>query len=141
MDPLSISASVVALLQLSANLVSLTYNFLTAGKDAQAAITNLRTQLHDLESLLLSFQALLDEHASTSSAGTTIRLAEWSTWLQECHDLIECFVAKLNPPTSKWKQFGDRLRWPIKEKDMLKLVDLIKQRKSSIALGVNLDQM
>jgi len=135
-DPVGIGCTIVALLQMSAKVISLTYNFLEAGRDAQIAITNLCSELRYLEGLLRSLHTLHDQHQDPPD----LLVAEWKAWLQECHDLLEAFIGKLTPSPSRVGRLADRLRWPLREKDMEKLVRMIEQKKSSIVLGLNLGQ-
>ncbi|KAF8523103.1 hypothetical protein BU17DRAFT_86216 [Hysterangium stoloniferum] len=139
MDPLSLTASVIAVLQLSSQIVSSTYNFLSADKSIQSNIDNIRTEIRELESLLLALQALLSEQTSLSVSNYD-RLRDWKKWLSDCQESLENLLLKLTQPLSKWKRLGTRLTWPLKEKDVEKVTELVRSRKQSIGLGLAIDQ-
>ncbi|KAF8523099.1 hypothetical protein BU17DRAFT_86205 [Hysterangium stoloniferum] len=139
MDPLSLTASVIAVLQLSYEIVSSAYNFLSADKSIQSNIDNIRTEIRELESLLLALQALLSEQTSLSVPNYD-RLRDWKKWLSDCQELLENILLTLTKPLSKWKRLGTRLTWPLKEKDVEKVTELVRSRKQSIGLGLAIDQ-
>ena len=138
MDPLSVSASVIAVLQLVNSVASFTYDFLKAGREAQAASTHLRTELFRLETILMQLKGILHEDKSKDFSYTLLR--DIVSWLDECRVLLEDFSSCLKRSNTRLGQISDRFIWPLKEKQLRKLINLTNQTKNWVLLGLTVHQ-
>ena len=140
-EALAFGASVIAVLQISSKVASLSYNYLHTAKDAAQHIASLRNELRDLENLLLAFQGLLDNQGVSEDADD---LASMASWLDECHIELEMLVGKLEQPLTRrqrLKLVAEKLLWPLKEADTAKLLDLLSRKKSSMAVGLGIENL
>ena len=59
-DPLSVIASVAGLVQVSANILSITQQLYTSGKDAPASIRRIKDEMEDLHLIFRQVQSLIE---------------------------------------------------------------------------------
>jgi hypothetical protein len=138
---LALGASVIAVLQISSKVTSLSYNYLQAARDAQHNISSLRGELRDLENLLLAFQGLLEDREVSKDVGDFASMADW---LDECRLELEALMGKLEKPLTKRQRFvmaTERLIWPLREADTAKLLDLINRKKGSLSVGLGIENL
>ncbi|KIJ36492.1 hypothetical protein M422DRAFT_261042 [Sphaerobolus stellatus SS14] len=138
MDPLSATANIVAVLQLVSGVSSLTYNFVTAGRQAQAASSHTRTELFRLETVLLQLKSLFHEDKTKDVPHTLLR--DIATWLEECRSLLEDLTICLRRSDTRIGRISDRLLWPLKEKQVHKLMELTGRTKTWVLLGLTVQQ-
>jgi len=152
MDPLSITASLIAVLQISGTVISALYEYRTgvksASKDAARIITELNSLRSILESLLQAVEKE-DSNASFNSDGGS-RLANFQALTQEngelkrCQADLEAVSMKLDGDEagslSGWKKMRRALVWPFKEKDVEKMLQSVQKAKSTMQFALSADQ-
>ena len=148
MDPLSISVSIVALIQATNEVVALCYNFATS-KSAARTISELLDQLKSLRNVLESLEQLCKGNSSTEP-GTSLRLGtiaalcdiENGPIAKELMYLDE----KLRPPNwasrdgSRRKALVQSLTWPLKEAESTKTLQSIERLKTNLQLALTANQ-
>jgi hypothetical protein len=151
MDPLSITASLIAVLQISGTVISALYEYRNgvkgASKDAARIIAELNSLRGILESLL---QAVEKEDYKASSNGGGSRLANFQALthpdgeLKRCQADLEAVSAKLvgddAGSLSGWKKVRKALIWPFKEKDVEKLLQSVQKATSTMQFALSADQ-
>ena len=148
MDPLTISVSIIALIQATNEVVSLCYNF-TAGKSTTRTISDLLDQLKSLRNVLESLEQFCKSNdptdPATSSQIRTITplcdiengpIAKELTYLDEV----------LRPPSwasrdgSRRKALVQSLTWPLKEAETTKTLQSIERLKTTLQLALTVNQ-
>ena len=148
MDPLSISAGIIALIQATNEFVSLCYNFATA-KNTARIISDLLDQLKSLRNVLESLEQYcksndLSDPATSAQLGTITALcdSENSPISKELTYLGE----KLRLPSwvgrdgSRRKVLVQSLTWPLKEAETTKTLENIQRLKSDLQLALTVNQ-
>lgn len=142
MDPLSISASVIAVLQISGKVISATYNYSIGVKEGAKNASRIRTAVKDLQVVLESLlELLLTESIDASGRLTTLaKLNEDDGSMQNCRVILERLESELQPQTG-WRAARDALTWPLREEVVQKYLRTIEDIKSTLNLALGLDQM
>ncbi|RYP11922.1 hypothetical protein DL767_011214 [Monosporascus sp. MG133] len=132
MDPLSTTASIIAILQLSSDVVKYIIGATGATKDRR----RLREEILACESVLLQLQ----DHADDADEGTKwwekIRALEGPDKpLYRLGIALEAVMAKLEPKKSLDKALSV-LKWPFDEKEVEKLISAMQREKSLLQLAM-----
>ena len=149
MDPLSITVSIVALIQTTNQVVSLCYNFAT-GKSTVRTISELLDQLKSLRNVLESLEQFCKSNDLTDPATTSSQLGT----IKELCDMDNGPIAKelayleevLRPPNwasrdgSRRKALVQSLTWPLKEAETAKTLENIERLKTNLQLALTVNQ-
>jgi len=127
-EALSFVASIVAVLQLSGKIAS----YIGAAKDTKSDIVRIQAEL---EVILAALQDMIDRNTALKT------LERCGQCLSRCEEVVNDVVEKLEQSENIWKRIGGPLLWPLREKDMAKLLNAITQQKSTIALALAVDHM
>lgn len=136
-DPLSFSASIVALLKLSSAVVSCLSKVYHAHKERRSLLSEVSTLTGLLH--LLKDQAEREklESSQTWTLTTNILLAPCGP-LDQLKDALEMLVAKL-VPSGTFRAFGNSLKWPFQQQDVLGALNKIERQKISLLLALEND--
>jgi hypothetical protein len=143
MDPLSVTASLIAILQISGTVISTLYEYRKgvkyASKDAAKIIEELNSLRGVLECLLSAAEneELVTEGLSRLS--TFRQLAKPNGELERCKVDLLALNAELQPE-SGWKALRQALIWPLKETDVKNTLDNIQRYKSTLHFALSTDQ-
>ncbi|RYP52862.1 hypothetical protein DL768_002111 [Monosporascus sp. mg162] len=132
MDPLSTTASIIAILQLSSDVVKYIIGATGATKDRR----RLREEILACESILLQLQ----DHADDADEGTKwwekIKALEGpDTPLYRLGIALQAVMAKLEPKKGLDKALS-ALKWPFDEKEVEKLISAMQREKSLLQLAM-----
>lgn len=139
MDGLSGAASIIAVVDISAEVASLCFQYSVAVKDAKRDIERLRKKVIDVKNVLEEVQKLLDKE-DKSQLSTTRTLLDS---LKECHQQLQGLKAQLEPSRGRktMQQFGFRaLKWPFTSKQVEKMVASLEQYEHVFSLALQVDQ-
>ncbi len=143
MDPLSLTASIIAVLQLSATVVQ----YLNTAADAGSQKSRLHNEITSCEALLKEIRkntsgpkAPVDgPDAIREQEATTIREQEIKNGpLEELKNALTLLKAKLEPRKGL-RNALDVLKWPLEEKGVEKILSSIERQKSLLQLAVAVD--
>jgi len=140
MDPLSLTASIITVIELSGAVVRICYNFRKSVKGASgeaAKITKELNALHNVLEQLLEF-AESEERAGTSRLSSLSSLTKLDGPLARCQGESEILGQKLKPETGL-KQIGNALSWPFKEGEVRKALEGLGSIKASLQLALIID--
>lgn len=141
MDPLSVSASVIAILQLSGKIISACIAYISSVRDAPK---DLRTIMVEIQSL----QAIVRVMDLTSSQSTRVDdglgapLEACRASLKELSDLLDHQTTQsspqVGPPAKKSKTLPtlSSLAWPLKHRRVKALMEDISRHKATITLSL-----
>jgi hypothetical protein len=139
MDGLSGAASVIAVIDISAKIGSLCFQYSKAVKDAKDDIERVQRKVGDIERIQKDIKKLL-EGPHKSRFSTTHRLFDsLSQCLQELKDL----KVKLDPGKTRktMSRFGVRaLQWPFTSKQVDKIVSNLEGYEQTFGLALQVDQ-
>jgi len=139
MDGFSTTASVIAVIELSAKVGSLCAQYCTAVKNAKTDITRLRCKVESLNSIVKDCRDLLDgQHGSKLESSRRLRHA-----LNECSSNLEKLKNKLEPLSGHktMSRLGIRaLRWPFNSGEVDRIILELHESKDEVALAMQVDQ-
>ncbi|KAH8803296.1 hypothetical protein F5884DRAFT_903864 [Xylogone sp. PMI_703] len=142
MDGISAGASIIALIQISAQLFNLCQNYYVGVKGARDDIRRLRNELITLQDILTEIQDLTREPVNKSPS--TLDVLNGSDGpISQCMKDLEQLLTKLNAYYDKDKitKLGYRaLKWPFSSKDVDKLLQIIQRHKITFNLALTADQ-
>ena len=140
-DPLSITASIITVVQLAGSITSFCLSCREATKAEDGIIQQILDELKGLTDVLGPLARIAKDHdTETKSLGA---LANPGGSLDECRVLLEALQTELESVIAAQgvKKLGKILGWPIKEKEVKTLLERLSQRKSTLALALHNVQM
>ena len=123
-DPLSVTASVAALLQMTGNVI----NYLNAAKSAPDEIKRLNLELCTLRGLLSTLQ---DDLTGLDSSSLDLLEGPSGVFIQ-----IEMLLERMMSNSDKdlTKKFGKFLRWPLQKEEVKDLLACLERSKTSLSV-------
>jgi hypothetical protein len=139
MDGLSGAASVIAVIDISAKITSICYQYSVAVKEAKDDIERVQRKVSDITHILEKLRQLLDSQDKTRLSSTHGLLDS----LRQCLQDLEDVKAKLEPGKSRktMSRFGFRaLKWPFTSKQVDKIVSTLEGYQQTFVLALQVDQ-
>lgn len=136
-ETLGIVASIIAVVQLTGKLTSISYGYIGGVKRAGKDLGELLRELGALSGVFIALQHYID--ANPQSAPLQ-RLNDPNGPLRECTKELEELILKLEPRDG-WKGVADNLRWPLKEKDTSQYISRLERHKSLFILALQMDHV
>ena len=130
MDP----GTILAVVDLSAKLLSLISKYYSDVRDAKDDITRLMTEIRSFQTILLDVEKLAEASKPQSLPVVAIKES-----LSDIHDLIN----ELGPSSGRkvMKRVGLRaLKWPFSSGQVTKCIERLERHKTAISLGLNVEQ-
>jgi predicted RNase H-like nuclease (RuvC/YqgF family) len=140
MDGLSGAASVIAVIDLSAKVTALCFQYSVAVKDAKNDIERLERKVGDIQRILEKIKELL-EGQYKARLSTTHDLFKS---LKQCLQQLEQLKGQLEPGKTRkaMSRFGMRaLKWPFTSKQVENTVSSLEGYERSFTLALQVDQM
>ena len=137
MDPLSATASIIAVLQLSAEVLTYLNNVKNASKD-HAQCTIEATNLHNL---LTNLRFRLEEGGASQSWYTTVRtLAVENGPLDQFKQALETLQTKMTDG-GRLKQAGRALMWKFQKKEIASILARMERLKTLTEIALQMDSL
>ena len=140
-DPLSATASIIAIIQISSQVLSHCYLFLKEANNASKDIAMIISQVGSVESTLRALDHL-GAAANLDAAGSQLsildELRKKGGPFETCLSLLKDLEEKLRP-ASGFKKVSRAMTWPLKEKETRKTLDAIERHKSTFTLALTGD--
>lgn len=139
MDGLSAAASVIAVIDISAKIASLCFQYSVAVKNAKEDIQRIQKKASDIGSTLGELRQGLGRPDGTRLPATR-KLTES---LQECLVLLQKLEIQLEPGKTRkaMSRLGGRaLKWPFKSKEIEKIVASLEKYEQTFSLSLQIDQ-
>jgi septal ring factor EnvC (AmiA/AmiB activator) len=143
MDGLSGAASVIAVIDISAKVASLCFQYSVEVKHAKGDIERLHRKVNDIKNVLEKLQQLLDKQDKSQLSTTRSLLDPLQICSQELEELEATLQAKLKPSQGckKMQRFGIRaLKWPLTSKEVEKAVQNLEKYGNTFSLALQVDQ-
>lgn len=137
-DPLSMTASIIAIAQVSCTIITTAMGYYGGVVDAREDILRLRSELRGLDIVLDSLHDIIN---STPTSTTRLQTLTASQFLiDDCRSVMDKINKKLGKPVTGLK-LGARLVWPLKEKDINKLATIISRQRDILAAALGKDHL
>jgi hypothetical protein len=135
MDPLSITASVITVLQLSAKVLSYLADVKCASKDRETC----ELEISNLYSLLIKLRSRLEEGSSGESWYTAVRaLGIEHGPLDQFKQALEQLQAKITGK-GKSQKIRDALIWKFSKEEVRNILDRIERLKTLVNIALQQD--
>lgn len=143
MDPLSITASLIAILQISGTVISALYEYRKGVKHASKDAAKIIEELNSLRDVLESLLSVAEKEESvaeeTSRLSTFRQLAKPNGEFERCKATLVALNSRLQPE-SGWKALKQALVWPLKEAEVKNTLDDLQRSKSTLHFALSTDQ-
>jgi hypothetical protein len=138
MDPLSITGTLIAVLQVTTSVISTCYDYRSSVASASREVLQITESLNSLKDVLESLLRLI-ETTQSGELSTVELLAKDGGTLQSCQAELERLKGKLEPEKG-WRKLRNSLVWPLKEGEMRRALEELERWKSTIQLALSADQ-
>lgn len=137
MDPLSIAASIIAIVQLSSKVIG----FLNEVKDASKERTQCAVEASNLNSLLFNLRFRLEEGNADASWYTAIRaLAVENGPLDQFKHALETLQAGMTGG-GRLRKAGEALMWKFKKEEIASILDRMERLKTLVEIALQMDHL
>lgn len=140
MDPLGGAASVIAVVDITAKVVTICSKYYSNVKDAERDIKSLQSEVESLQHVLNQVQALSNEAQKRKLLTGNQALKQQ----QQLTGQFELLEKKLDPGKRKkaMRRCGLRaLRWPLTKQDVGASLQILERFKSTINVALATDQL
>ncbi|SPO07532.1 uncharacterized protein DNG_10226 [Cephalotrichum gorgonifer] len=132
MDPLSITAGIIAVLQLSSEVVK----YITSAKGAKKQRKTLREELRACESILQQLKDEADDSEEGRAWSTTIEALEApGAPLGRLRVALSNVKERLQPQDGMGKSYAS-LKWPFNEEEIKEIFEMMQREKSLLELAL-----
>lgn len=135
MDPLSISASIVALVQLTGTVIEYLHGVKGASEDRQ----NILSELSSVSGMLF----ILQDHADQQEDSWSLTLKSLNGTegpLAQLRTSLELLLSKL-VPVKGLKKVGKAFAWPFQKEEIKEILNAIERQKVLLSLARQNDHM
>lgn len=139
MDGVSAAASVVALVEISLKVLSLTVEYSAKVKTAKEDIARFRIELEAFIKVLQNLQEL----ARSPEATKLVALKALAKSIRQCELDLESLQKKLEPSKGRkaMSRYGVRaLKWPFESSELHNFMGTLERYKSTFSTALNTDQ-
>ncbi|OAG02463.1 uncharacterized protein CC84DRAFT_1022712 [Paraphaeosphaeria sporulosa] len=137
MDPLSVTASIIAVLQLSAKVLGYLNDVNNASKDR----ANCAVEASNVHSLLLSLRFRLEEGSADAPWYTAVRaLGVENGPLDQFKQALEALQTKMTDG-GRLKKAGEALVWKFKKEEITSILDRIERLKTLVEIALQIDHL
>ena len=152
MDPLSVTASVIAVLQAAQAVVSVCYDFRAAIKDSPWALTRITSSINELRLILSRLEEVANESESKSDETNIARLTTLEILCKDggainnCFEELKTLEKRLTPGSwagkegSKKRALIQSIGWQFKSDDAKETLQRLEGYKSTLNLAITMDQ-
>lgn len=134
---LGIAGSIIAVIQLTGQIISLGYDYIGGVTKASKDLRNLVSELQSLGIVLLAMK----EFADANPESKTLELLNGKDGpLPGCRQELQKLQRKITPRKGL-KGKLDALKWPLEEKETLRHMMQIERQKSLFSLALTTDHM
>ena len=131
MDPLSISASIAALLQVTSTVI----RYLSDVQDGPKELHQIRIEICSVLSLLTQLQVQLDQAQPDDPFTSTLRSFNVPHGpFAQFYSALGSIASKL-APVQKWNKLGKALRWPFEKEEIRTISNMIERQKVLFTLA------
>lgn len=133
-EAVGLGANIVALIQLTAQLIAISYKYISGVKQARDEIRNLASEMQSLSIVFSNLEVCMQDGSGSTP------LKELGDPLQECTLEIKIFLKRLEPAGWFAKKMTS-LTWPFKEKKTSDFVLRMERYKLLFSLMLDTIEM
>lgn len=140
-DPLSLTASLIAVTQVTGKIITVCYEYLQAAKSARKEAAKIVLEVQTLRNVFEHVLQLVttDNPANDTLLPALVSMTTKGGVIAQClNDLVE-LNERLQEPRTKWKMLGNQLSWPLRKAEVDKQVESIHRLTNIIELGIVTD--
>lgn len=133
MDPLSVTASVIAILEATTSVIS----FLNQVKDAPKERNKVKLEAAALYSLLTQLNCRVDEAGSHEAWYVSVKALNYE------HGPLDLYKTSLKELQTKMsnKKFGTAIQWPRIKNDITALLSTMERLNSLVTVALEMDHL
>jgi hypothetical protein len=141
MDPISITGTLIAILQITSAVITICYDYRQGSKNASREVIQISDELSSLKDFLDALLRLAEKSESNdaSDLSTFELLARPGGPLLSCQTELERLKSKLEPEKG-WRKVRQSLVWPLQEGEMRRTLGSLERLKSTMSLALSTDQ-
>ena len=137
MDPLSTSASIVALIQLSSTVI----NYLSNVRSGPKELQQIRSEISSVLCILIRIQDQIDQIRPADPFSSALRsLNVPGGPFEQVHTALQRLDLKL-APTKGWVKLGKVLKWPLQKEEIHEILNTIERQKALFSLAQQNDHI
>ena len=137
MDPLSTSASIVALIQLSSTVI----NYLSNVRSGPKELQQIRSETSSVLGILITLQDQIDQTGSEDPFSSVLRsLNVPGGPFGQVRAALQRLDLKL-APTKGWVKLGKALKWPLEKEEIHEILNTIERQKALLSLAQQNDHI
>lgn len=144
MDPISLTASLIAVLQVSSTVISTLYSYRHGVQNSHADVIRIISSLNSLQAVLESVLSLVEAgklpESSVSQLPTLSQLMGPDGELQRLEANLTTLKGKIEPEKG-WRAVRQALVWPLKEKEVKSMLDGIQRVQGLLHFALSADHM
>ena len=138
MDPLSVTASIVALLEFSAKVIG----YLNDVKNGSEDRGNVLSEIASVNCMLYSLQEKAHEHKQNDAWSSTFQSLDVSKGpLDQIRTALESLSSKLAPSSTSLKKVRKAITWPFQKGEIKEILERIERAKALLNLARQNDHM
>ena len=131
MDPLSVSASIVALLQLTSTILG----YLSDVKEGPKELQRIWLEISSVLTILIMLQDQADQSEENDSFSSTLRSLNMPDGpFTQFHATMERLSSKL-APVEGWRKIRKAFKWQIEKEEIYEILNTIERHKSLFSLA------
>jgi len=141
MAEIGLAASIIAVIQISEDVITHAYKYGKAVKNAENDINKINEDLKGVQDILKKLENLAEraENSERPSWPTLISLIEENGPLSQCKSALRSLKGELAPAEGLVK-LTRRLQWPHKAKNVRTLVEKINTQKEYFLKALSIDE-
>jgi hypothetical protein len=140
MDPLSVTASLIAVVEISCKVISLCYEYRNAVKDAPLDIARAQSEVTSIRVIVEHLLDLININGDDSSEllPSLRATARPGMPLMQCLDELKLLNTRLKPQKG-WRARRDLIIWPLKKDELNQSLNVISNAKGTLQLALAAD--
>lgn len=144
MDPISITGTIIAVLQITSSVISICYDYRAGVESASRDVIQITNELNSLREVLESLLLVVEKSKSNNGKDVS-RLATFESLMEEGGPLMTC-KAELErlkstlEPEKGWRKMRSKLVWPLREGEVRRTLDGLERLKGTMGFALSVDQ-
>lgn len=139
MDGISAAASVLAVIEISAKVATLCFQYSVAVKHASNDVQRLQKKIEDIGTIL----KMLEQQTERPDGARLSATSKLTESLRGCQESLQELKIQLEPGKTRkaMSRFGARaLKWPFKSKEFEKIVTDLERYQQAFSQSLQIDQ-
>ena len=135
-DPLSVTAGIAGITAVVSKILSISYRYGIAVKDAPADLSALVQELSSLSSVLGALHGIVSGNFE-AQMGNQLQTSDLTSPLKECEVILNPVLHDLKSHMAPTITLRTRLKWPLKSANTFKVIDRLERQKVLLLLQIS----